>query len=185
MTLNEKKIKSKEVYKSDFVRIYEDQVLLPNKKTSKRVYIKHPGAACALPILDDGRVLLVKQYRYPVNLVTLELPAGKKDIGENSLLTIKRELEEETGYRATDYEFVLSIHNAIAYSDETIDCYIARGLKKVEHPLKQDEDEFTEIAIFSIDELKEKIRTNEITDVKTIIMIQHYLLKMEAIWKKT
>ncbi|PAT01965.1 hypothetical protein CI105_03660 [Candidatus Izimaplasma bacterium ZiA1] len=181
MILNEKKIKSKDVYKSDFVKIYEDEVLLPNNMTSKRVYIKHPGAACALPILDDGRILLVKQYRYPVNLVTLELPAGKKDIGENSLITIKRELEEETGYRATDFEFVMSIHNAIAYSDEVIDCYIARGLKEVDQPLQPDDDEFTEIAIFSLDELKAMIKLNEITDVKTIIMIQNYLLKMEEL----
>ena len=181
MKLIEKKIESKTIYSSDFVKIFEDEVLLPNNKNSKRVYIKHPGAACALPVLDDGRILLVKQYRYPVNLVTIELPAGKKDLGENSLETIARELEEETGYRATDFEFVMSIHNAIAYSDEVIDCYLAKGLIKVDNPLPKDEDEFTETVIYSLKELKEMLRLNQITDVKTIIMIQNYLLKMEEI----
>ena len=120
-----------------------------------------------LCLFDDGRVLLERQYRYPNDRVFIELPAGKIDAKEDSLVAAKRELEEETGYTATDWQFVCTIHNAIAYSDEHLDLFLARGLRAGE--AKLDDGEFLEIFHATIPEMLEMVRRGEITDVKTII----------------
>jgi len=140
---------------------------LPNGQPTTREYIKHPGAVVILPLLDDGTVLMERQFRYPINRVFIEFPAGKIDPGEVPLACAKRELLEETGYTATDWQFVCTIHNAIAYADEHLDLYLARGL--VEGERKLDDEEFLDTFKATPDDLLTWIREGKITDVKTVI----------------
>ena len=126
--LNESQVDSEAVYSGDFLNIQCDTVRLPDGKQSKREYIKHPGAVVILPVFDDGSILLERQFRYPLQRVFVEFPAGKIDPQEEALACAKRELQEETGYTASDWRFVCTIHNAIAYSNEHLDIFLARGL---------------------------------------------------------
>src|SRR4051812_4671976 len=165
--LKETRIDGEIAYDGDFLKVTRDRIALPDGKITSREYIRHPGAVVILPLLDDGRVLLERQFRYPLNRVFIEFPAGKIDPGEPPLACAKRELEEETGYTASDWQFVSTIHNAIAYSDEHLDLYLARGLTA--GPNKLDEGEFLETFRASVDELLQWVREGKITDVKTII----------------
>ena len=140
---------------------------LPNGALTNREYIRHPGAVAILPVLDDGRILLERQFRYPNAQVFIEFPAGKIDEGEDHLECAKRELEEETGYTATEWHFVTTIHNAIAYSDEHLELFLARGLTAGEQKL--DDGEFLETFTVTVPELMAMVKSGEITDVKTII----------------
>jgi len=155
------------VYDGHFLKVQRDTIELPDGKRTAREYILHPGAVVILPLLDDGKVLLERQFRYPLHDVFIEFPAGKIDPGEDPLDCAKRELVEETGYTATDWQFVSTIHNAIAYSDEHLDLYLARGLKQGEQKL--DDGEFLELFTATIDELLQWVREGKVTDVKTII----------------
>ncbi|MES2018075.1 MAG: NUDIX hydrolase [Pseudomonadota bacterium] len=165
--LRETRIDGIVAYDGSFLKIARDQVSLPNGATTFREYIKHPGAVVVLAILDDGSVLLERQFRYPLERVFIELPAGKIDPGEDILACAKRELQEETGYTASDWQFVTTIHNAIAYSDEHLDLFVARGLTA--GPCKLDEHEFLETFSATLPEMLEMVRSGQITDVKTII----------------
>jgi ADP-ribose pyrophosphatase len=120
-----------------------------------------------LPLFDDGRVLLERQFRYPLLREFIEFPAGKIDPGEADLACAKRELEEETGYTASDWQYVCTIHNAIAYSDERLELFLARGLTAGTPNL--DDGEFLECFTATVPELLEMVRSGKITDVKTII----------------
>jgi ADP-ribose pyrophosphatase len=130
------------VHSGHFLTVQCDNVALPDGKITQREYIRHPGAVVILPLFDDGSVLLERQFRYPLNRVFIEFPAGKIDAGEDPLDCAKRELQEETGYTASHWQFVCTIHNAIAYSDEHLDFYVARGL--VAGPQQLDVGEFLE-----------------------------------------
>jgi ADP-ribose pyrophosphatase len=165
--LKETRVDSKLAYEGDFLKVQRDTVRLPDGKESTREYIKHPGAVVVIPVLDDGSILLERQFRYPLNQVIIEFPAGKIDPGEASLDCAKRELLEETGYTAGDWKFVCTIHNAIAYSDEHLDIFLAQGLK--EGQSNPDEGEFLETFTASLDEMLAWIREGKITDVKTVI----------------
>ena len=154
-------------YDGDFLKVQQDQVLLPDGKPTIREYIKHPGAVVILPVFDDGSVLMERQYRYPLDQVFIEFPAGKIDPGEESLVTAKRELLEETGYTATDWRYLCTIHNAIAYSDEHLDIFLARGLSEGKADL--DDGEFLETFKAPLADLLEWVRKGKITDVKTVI----------------
>jgi ADP-ribose pyrophosphatase len=167
MDLNEERIEGGTVYEGHFLKVECDRIRLPDGSESKREYIRHPGAVVILPLLPDGRVLLERQFRYPNDRVFIEFPAGKIDPGEKALACAKRELEEETGYTAKEWNFVCTIHNAIAYSDEHLDIFLARDLTKGE--AKLDEGEFLEIFSATVPELLEMVRTGQITDVKTVI----------------
>ena len=165
--LKEIQVDSELAYDGHFLKVHRDKVRLPDGKHSSREYIKHPGAVVVLPVFDDGRVLLERQFRYPLHDVFIEFPAGKIDPGEDPLDCAKRELVEETGYTARDWQFVCTIHNAIAYSDEHLDIFIARGLTP--GVSKLDDGEFLETFTATVPEMLEWVRTGRITDVKTVI----------------
>jgi len=165
--LRETRIDGELAYDGHFLKVTRDRIKLPDGSETRREFIRHPGAVVILPMLPDGRVLLERQFRYPNDRVFIEFPAGKIDPGEDPLATAKRELEEETGYTATEWNFVCTIHNAIAYSDEHLEIFLARDLTQGE--AKLDEGEFLELFTATVPELLEMVRKGEITDVKTII----------------
>jgi len=173
----EKTIKEKKIYQSDFLEIYEDEVLvLNNQHKAKRIYVKHPGGAAIIALTSDNKLCLVKQYRHPIKGMSLEIPAGKKDSkDEDGLLCAKRELEEETGYQSDDVTLLYKMYPCIGYSDEILDIYLAKNIYKVEQPLQADEDEFIDINFYTKDEVKQLLKTEKIIDAKTLIAIQYYL----------
>jgi ADP-ribose pyrophosphatase len=167
MDLKETRIDSELAYDGSFLKVKRDRVRLPDGAETYREYITHPGAVVVLPLFDDGSVLLERQFRYPLDQVFIEYPAGKIDEGEDPLACARRELQEETGYTATDWHFLCTIHNAIAYSDEHLDLYLARGLTA--GPAQLDDGEFLETFRAGVPELLDMVRSGRITDVKTII----------------
>ena len=154
-------------YDGSFLKVTRDRISLPDGAETHREFIRHPGAVVILPLFDDGSVLLERQFRYPLDQVFIEYPAGKIDPGEDPLECAKRELQEETGYTASEWQFVCTIHNAIAYSDEHLDLYLARGLTAGE--AKLDDGEFLETFRASVPEMLEMVRSGQVTDVKTVI----------------
>ncbi|MES2742756.1 MAG: NUDIX hydrolase [Pseudomonadota bacterium] len=165
--LRETKVDGELAYDGSFLKVQCDRIALPDGKVVKREYIRHPGAVVILPLFDDGSVLLERQFRYPLDRVFIEFPAGKIDPDEDALTCAKRELQEETGYTATDWQFVCTIHNAIAYSDEHLELFVARGL--VAGPSQLDDGEFLETFTATVPQMLDWVRGGEITDVKTII----------------
>lgn len=165
--LKETLISGEVVYDGSFLKVRRDQVRLPDGSVTAREYFRHPGAVVIIPLLADGHVLLERQYRYPNNQVFIELPAGKLEPGEDPLLCAQRELREETGYSASDWKFICTIHNAIAYSDEHLDIFLARGLVAGEQQL--DPGEFLDLLTVSPDALMTWVREGKITDVKTLV----------------
>jgi ADP-ribose pyrophosphatase len=165
--LKEIRLSGELAYDGAFRKVSRDRIELPDGSVSQREYIRHPGAVVILPLLDDGRVLLERQFRYPNDRVFIEFPAGKIDPGEDHLACAQRELVEETGYTASDWRFVCTIHNAIAYSDEHLELFLARGLTPGEARL--DAGEFLETFTATVPELLAMVQRGEVTDVKTII----------------
>ncbi|MEO3692362.1 NUDIX hydrolase [Roseateles paludis] len=159
--------RSETVFEGNFLHVQRDQVALPDGKVATREFIRHPGAVMIVPLLDDGRLLMERQYRYPMGRVMLEFPAGKLDAGEPPFDCAVRELEEETGYRAREWAHAGVLHNAIAYSDEGIEIYFARGLTAGRQHL--DDGEFLELAQLSVAELDAMCADGRVTDAKTLI----------------
>lgn len=163
----ERTIESREVYSGNLLRVREDRVVLPGGGEARREWIAHPGAVVAIALFDDESVLLVRQYRYAVRRHLLELPAGKIDPGEDLLGCARRELEEETGYRARDWRHLGTLHPCVGYSDEHIEIFLATGLEHVgQH---SDEDEFIEPVRMPLDAAVAAILDGRITDAKTQI----------------
>lgn len=148
-----------------FLEVHRDTVALPDGRHVTREYIRHPGAVAVVPLLDDGRVVLVRQYRHPVAKVLLEWPAGKRDGGESTFACAARELREETGYTAAEWAYGGEIHNAAAYSSESIWIWFARGL--VAGAARPDDGEFVETVRLTLDELHALSLRGELPDVKT------------------
>jgi ADP-ribose pyrophosphatase len=136
-----------------------DKILLPNGVTGEYAYIQHPGAGLAVPVTADGKFILVKQYRFPLQGYLLEFPAGTLEKNESPDITIQRELEEETGYRAHQWHKLGAFYICPGYSDEVIHTYLAQGLEKLEHPPAQDDDEEIEVVICDRDELEALIHS--------------------------
>jgi ADP-ribose pyrophosphatase len=164
--LSEKFIAGEEVYHGTLLHVQRDRVRLPDGSEGVREYIRHPGAVMIVPWFDDGRVLLERQFRYPHRREFIELPAGKCEPGEPRLATAKRELLEETGYVASEWRRLCVLHTAIAYTDEAIELYLARGLEKRERKL--DQGEFLEIFTLPLEEAMAMVRDGRITDAKTV-----------------
>lgn len=160
-----------------FLEVRRDDVRLPDGSTATREYIQHPGAVAVIPVLDDGRLVLVRQYRYPLGKVLLEFPAGKLEVGEATLACAQRELAEETGYTAAEWAFAGEIHNAAAYSTESIWLWFARGLVPGRQNL--DTGEFVEVARLGEAELDALALRGELPDVKTRIGL-HWLQRWRA-----
>ena len=154
----EKKVKSEIIYDGKIIKVYKDQVECPNKRLATREIVRHHGGVGILAVVDDC-ILLVKQFRYAYNKDTLEIPAGKLELGE------------EAGYSCKSMELINEIYPTTGYCDEVIHLYEAKGLFKVENPLEGDEDEFIDVISMPIDEAYKKIMNNEIHDSKTIIAI--------------
>ena len=168
--LIEKTIDGGEVYSGKFLHVFHDRILLPNGKEGGRDYIKHVGAVCVIPVLEDGRVIVEHQYRYPMHEVLIEIPAGKLDSrSEDHLEACKRELREETGYEAGTWIDLGPLYPTPAYSDEVIHAYMARDLRKGERDL--DDDEFINVDIVPLSSLVELVMEGRIPDAKSQIVI--------------
>ena len=167
--LKESTVSSEKVYDGTFLDVRKDVVSLPDGKISTREWINHPGAACIIPIMPDGKLGLIKQYRYPVQSTMIELPAGKLDMGEKPEVCAIRELEEETGYLADKLTFVTKIHPAIGFANEEMWIFLAENL--IESQKNTDHDEFVELMPTSIEVALHMVWDGTITDVKTIIGI--------------
>jgi ADP-ribose pyrophosphatase len=165
--LREETLVSDQVYRGAFLDVRRDQVRLPDGGTAQREYIVHPGAVMIVPMLDDGRLVIERQWRYPLARSMTEFPAGKLEAGEPPLHCGIRELIEETGYRAREWARAGILHNAIAYSNEGIEVWFARGLTLGERHL--DTGEFLEVGSASLDELDAMALRGEVTDAKTLI----------------
>jgi len=165
--LQEHLLQSTQVYRGSFLDVRHDVVRLPDGTTATREYIVHPGAVMVVPLLDDGRLVIERQWRYPLARTMLEFPAGKLEAGEPPLACAVRELAEETGYHAAEWARAGILHNAIAYSNEGIEVWFARGLTLGERHL--DAGEFLDVGTASIEELDAMARSGELTDAKTLI----------------
>lgn len=156
-----------ELLKGHFLHVVRDTVRLPTGREATREYVLHPGAVMVIAQLDDGRVVMERQYRHPMRDVIVEFPAGKLDAGEGSLNCAKRELQEETGYSAQEWAFAGRLAPTIAYSDEIIDIWFARGLTLGERRL--DEGEFLDVFVATPDEVLAGCQSGAIIDCKTLV----------------
>jgi len=165
-------LETKSIYKGRIFEVEQRTVLLPDGKKAQWDMVKHNGAAAVLAITDDGDLLLVRQYREGAKEVTLELPAGKLDPGENPETCALRELEEETGWRAEKIKFLMRLHPASAYLSEEIHIFLAEGLKPGK--LNLDADEFVTIETHSVADILQMIDEGKITDSKTLVGVLYY-----------
>jgi ADP-ribose pyrophosphatase len=165
--LRESALETRQAWRGGFLDVRQDRVALPDGSSSQREYIVHPGAVMIVPVLDDGRLVVERQWRYPLGRAMLEFPAGKLEPGEPPFECAVRELAEETGYRAAEWACAGVMHNAVAYSSEGIEIWFARGLVRGDaHP---DAGEFLDVALADADELELAVQRGEITDAKILI----------------
>jgi ADP-ribose pyrophosphatase len=169
--LKETLVSSELLFKGKFLHAKCDTVRLPDGKHATREYVVHPGAVVVVPLLDDGQVVLERQFRYPIGQVMIELPAGKLDAGEDPLLCGLRELHEETGYSASEWAYAGQMHLAIAYSTEVIHIYFARGLTGGERKL--DAGEFLDVFTAPAQHVLDWCADGTVTDAKTLSCVLH------------
>lgn len=164
------------IYKGSIIDYYKDTIQVPNGNIVKWDFIKHQGAAAVVPVRNDGKLLMVRQYRNALDRYTLEIPAGGLNgADEPTKEAAARELEEETGYTAGEIEWLITIRTTVAFCNEKIDIYVARNLTP--GPQHLDEDEYIHVEAYTVDELCDKILGGEIEDSKTISAIMSYRAK--------
>lgn len=173
----EKTLRTKKIFDGKVISLQIDDVELPNGKTSKREIIKHPGAVAILAITSENKIILVEQYRKPMERALVEIPAGKLEPGEEPAITAVRELEEETGYECEKLEHLISFYTSPGFADELVHLYLAKGLKKKENPKGADEDEFVELIEATLEEATQLVIEQKIYDAKTAYAIQYLQLK--------
>ena len=155
-----------EILRGGFLHVVRDTVRLPNGRSATREYVLHPGAVAVVPLLDDGRLVLERQYRHAAGGVMIEFPAGKLDPGEQALHCGQRELLEETGYVAREWAYAFTMYPTMAYSDEVIEIWFARGLELRQARL--DEDELLDVFTATPQELLDWCRDGKVADSKTL-----------------
>ncbi len=172
------RIGRKLIHNGAIVDIYQDRMQLPDGSEENFDFIKHKGAAAVIPVMDDGRIIMVRQYRNAIDDYTLEIPAGGLNgADEPTKVAAHRELEEETGYRADieDLELLISLYTTVAFCNEKIDIYVAKNLEKTHQHL--DDDEFIDVGIYTMDELTKLVLDKKIVDAKTIAALMSYRAK--------
>ena len=167
MNLKEEQIDSKTLFEGNILKLSVDTVKLPDGRHATREMVTHPGAVGIVPITQDGKFVLVRQYRYPIGQITLEIPAGKLEAGEEIDACAKRELVEETGFIAGQMKKVTAIYTTPGFSNEIIHLYVARDLKKTQQHL--DDDEFINVEYYSPQEIKQFIKNSVICDAKSLV----------------
>lgn len=175
MTESVKRLERKLRYQGTILKIYEDTVIA-NGHEAHWDFIHHDGAAAVVPVMEDGKLLMVRQYRNALDRETLEIPAGKLDEPDEPTISCAyRELEEETGFRTEDMEYLISVNTTVAFCDEAIDIYVARNLIPSHQHL--DEDEVIEVEAWEVEDLLDLIFKGTIKDGKTIAAITAYAVK--------
>ena len=167
--LVERTVKSEEVFDGALLHVFRDEARLPDGSTSVREWIRHPGASAVLPVFDNGEVMLVKQFRYPLSQIFYEVPAGKIDPDETADQTARRELTEETGLVCDHFHYIGHFHPSVGYTDEVIHLYTAWGIQRTDQ--KADEDEFLLTEQRSFREVVEMVHSGEISDGKTMVAV--------------
>jgi ADP-ribose pyrophosphatase len=166
-----------EIYRGKIVTLHVDTIQQESGKTTVREVVLHPGGVAAIPILDDGRILLIRQFRYPIGKFILELPAGKLDSGQPPLETVAREIEEETGYCACTLSHLTTFYTTPGICNESIHLFVARGL--IQSTQRLEEGEHITLEAYTLEECLKKIATEEINDGKTILGILWYKMQSE------
>jgi ADP-ribose pyrophosphatase len=174
--LIETKVSSEPVFDGKLLHVRRDTVRLPDGRLATREHIVHPGAVLIVPVLPDGQLVIVRQYRYPLDRVFIEFPAGKLDPGEDELFTAQRELKEEAGYVATTWTPLGTFHTLISYTNEKVDAYVAEGLTQVGAQL--DDGEFLDVVTMGLDRMLAALDRGEITDAKTVAALLLYARRL-------
>ncbi|MCD7708487.1 MAG: NUDIX hydrolase [Clostridiales bacterium] len=174
------RLKRELAYRGTILDIYKDTMQLENGNIEEWDFVSHRmGAAAVVPVMPDGKIIMVRQYRNAIERETLEIPAGKRDsIDEDTAICATRELEEETGYKADKIEFLLSLRTTVAFCDEFVDVYLATGLTPgVQH---LDDSESIEVETYTVDELCEMVYAGKLQDAKTVAAIMAYANKIKS-----
>ncbi len=167
----EKTIGSQAIYNGKIISLKVDDVTLPNGEVSKREIVNHPGAVAVIAITDEGKLIVVEQYRKALERSIIEIPAGKLEPGEEPAITAARELEEETGYGCKELTYLQSFATSPGFADEIIHLFVARGLYEIEERAAMDEDEFIELMEITVEEGERMVSEQKIFDAKTAFAI--------------
>jgi len=167
-----KRVERNLVKKGAIITYYSDTIQLPDGHTEFFDFLEHHGAAAVVPVMDDGRIIMVRQYRNAIDQESLEIPAGGKNADEDMHTCASRELEEETGFRSDNVSHLFNLYTTVAFCNEEIGIYLAENLI----PSKQhlDDDEYLEVETYTIDELMDMIAKGQIKDAKTIAALSYY-----------
>ncbi|ADM38363.1 ADP-ribose pyrophosphatase [Bacillus spizizenii ATCC 6633 = JCM 2499] len=176
-SLEEKTISKEQIFSGKVIDLYVEDVELPNGKTSKREIVKHPGAVAILAVTEEGKIIMVKQFRKPLERAIVEIPAGKLEKGEEPEYTALRELEEETGYTAKKLTKITAFYTSPGFADEIVHVFLAEELSVLEEKRALDEDEFVEVMEVTLEDALKLVESREVYDAKTAYAIQYLQLK--------